>query len=271
MAMRFLPAFFVNLDPKDIRKRGLVDGSEEHLEDATARALPSLHALAHLLETASNMFPLELALQFWPRFAEWARFLHDHRDSLAIFRSFDLSEPYSAYAIIIAYFLDHSSESVNNTPGIQIIITFAWTVLLGVHGKRQELSYHRLSILLTSLDKPILADMVDGAGGSLHDLATLLLRHMKVCTLKSQSSVSPRVLFTLFKSGIITLHALSDSEGPFNLAVISCGIIKAEVVSLCSFLDCEDVRDGFELSVEVICLNQLLNILETPPVCSRAG
>ncbi|KAJ7085594.1 hypothetical protein C8R44DRAFT_991726, partial [Mycena epipterygia] len=266
VAMRFLPAFFANLDHKVIGNRDPVDGFETYLDDAAARALLSLHALAYLLETASNMFPLKIALEFWPRFAKWARFLHDYRDSLPVFRSLDLSEPYSAYAIIITYFLNHSRESVDNTPSIQIIITFAWKVLLGVgDGERQELSYQRLSLLLMPLDKPILADMVEGAGGSLHDLATLLLLHMKVCTLKPQSSVSPRVLFGLFLSGIYTLHALSDGDGPFNLAVISHGIIKAEVISLCSFLDCEDVRDGFELSFEESCLNQLLNILETPP------
>ncbi|KAJ7512358.1 hypothetical protein B0H11DRAFT_1950815 [Mycena galericulata] len=184
--------------------------------------------------------------------------------SLPVFRSLNLSEPYSAYAIIIAYFLKHSPELVNNTPSIQIIITFAWKVLLN-DGKRQELSYQRLSHLLNRLDKPNLADMVEGAGGSLHDLAALLLHHMKVCTLKPQSSVSPGVLFALFTSGILTLHALSDGEGPFNLAVISQGIIKAEVISLCSFLDCEDVQDALELTAEGLCLNQLLNILETPP------
>ncbi|KAF8217359.1 hypothetical protein K438DRAFT_1798727 [Mycena galopus ATCC 62051] len=262
--MRFLPVFFANLDHKAIRNRNLTDDFEKDLDDAAARALPSLHALAHLLETAPNMFPLKIALEFWPRFAEWALFLHDYRDALPVFQSLDLSDPYSTYAIIIRYFLKHSPESVNNTPGIQIIITFAWKVLLN-DSKRQELSYKRLSLLLILLDKPILADIVEGAGGSLHDLAALLLHHMKVCTLKPQSSVSPGVLFSLFTGGIITLHTLSDGEGPFNLAVISHGIIKAEVISLCSFLDCEDVRDGFEESVEDPCLNQLLNILVTPP------
>ncbi|KAF8193823.1 hypothetical protein K438DRAFT_1828112 [Mycena galopus ATCC 62051] len=262
--MRFLPVFFANLDHKAIRNRNLTDDFEKDLDDAAVRALLSLHALAYLLEKAPNMFPLKIALKFWPRFAEWALFLHDYREALPVFQSLDLSEPYSAYAIIITYFLNHSPESVNNTPGIQIIITFAWKVLLD-DSTRQELSYQRLGLLLMSLDKPILADMVEGAGSSLYDLAALLLHHMKVCTLKPQSSVSPGILFSLFMSGILTLHALSDGEGPFNLAVISHGIIKAEVVSLCSFLDCEDLPDGFEGSVEETCLNQLLNILETPP------
>jgi hypothetical protein len=106
-------------------------------------------------------------------------------------------------------------------------------------------------------------ELVEGAGGTLLDLASLFLLHMKCTILTSQSLVEPDILFNMFGLSVLWMHVLGDHDGPVNQAFISCGIIKAEIAALCSFIDSVTIH-GSEL-ITNWCFPHLLNLFMLQP------
>ncbi|KAJ7479390.1 hypothetical protein B0H11DRAFT_1916392 [Mycena galericulata] len=71
-------------------------------------------------------------------------------------------EPFSP-TLVAELWLESASDLIGMTPGVSSLLTAAWKVLIDVRGTAQEAAYWDVYLL-----------MVEGAGGTLHDLASLL-------------------------------------------------------------------------------------------------
>lgn len=233
-----------------------------------AVAVMSLHAIAHTGEYG-DPFSSALVADLWPRVWEWIRFLHEYRGCIASLPR-NAPDAYIAYASIIRRFGHQASDVIDSTPGITILLTAVWKVLLGAGGPAKEASYEETSSLLFRLHTRApgnLAEMLEGAGGTLNSLASILVTHMRCVTLIPQSPVSAGTLICMSNAGAL-LGDIADQGGPVHSALISCGIIKAEVAALCSFTHLPHSPDFIDDYIEGIYLPQLLNMIEVPPGCS---
>ncbi|KAF7342230.1 MYND-type domain-containing protein [Mycena venus] len=235
-----LPIFYSSLEPAGIPPAAGLDQPTSALlsdnNDCCGRAAMSLNCVAHLTQIV-NVFSPDLAAEFWPRIWAWIQFLYTHRDAVPVVVAADPATTYSTYGYIIAHFVpDH----MDATPELRLIITAVWKVLLGVRGDFQEATYVLLSQLIIPLGMTeptgiILTDLVEGAGGTLHDLAFLLVRHIRCAVWTPQSVVSPSTLSSMLFDGTRVIGNICGSD-PVNSALLSCGVVKAAIRALHSLI-----------------------------------
>ncbi|KAJ7901410.1 hypothetical protein B0H13DRAFT_2515579 [Mycena leptocephala] len=235
-----LPIFYSSLEPAGIPPAASLDQltstSLSDDNDCCGRAAMSLNCVAHLAQFV-NVFSPDLAAAFWPRIWAWIQFLHTHRDAVPVVVTADPVTTYSTYGHIIVHFVPHYRDA---TPRLRVVITAVWKVLLGVHGDFQEATYVLLSRLIKPLGMTepagiILPDLVEGAGGTLHDLAFLLVRHIRCAVWTPQSVVSPNTLNLMLFDGTRVIGNIYGND-PVNSALLSCGYVKATIRALHSFI-----------------------------------
>ncbi|KAJ7479379.1 hypothetical protein B0H11DRAFT_2233808 [Mycena galericulata] len=211
-----------------------------------------------------EVFSSDLAHDLWPRVWAWIKFLDEYKPSIPFLSGEAGLEIYRAYSIIIRGFPKHL---INGTPGTYTLLTTAWKTLLEVRRpERFEVIYMEVNSLVGLLFEAapqILGEMVESAGGNLHDLASLIVAHMKLATLTPHSSVSRKTLFLMLHRAILLVSKINGAVD-VDVALISRGIIPAEVAALASFADAT-VPDVDDTSIEGVGLPHLLNILEFPP------
>ncbi|KAJ7452715.1 hypothetical protein B0H11DRAFT_2327136 [Mycena galericulata] len=231
-----LPIFYSSLEPTGIPPAAgldqLTSTSLSDDNDCCGHAAMSLNCVAHLTQIV-NVFSPYLAAEFWPRIWAWIQFLHTHRDAVPAVVAADPVTIYSTYGHIIAHFVP---DYMDATPGMRVVITAVWKVLLGVRGDFQEATYVLLSRLIQPLGMTeptgiILTDLVEGAGGTLHDLAVLLVRHIRCSVWTPQSVVSPDTLNAMLFDGTRVIGNIFGN-GPVNSALLSCGLVKATIRAL---------------------------------------
>ncbi|KAJ7904913.1 hypothetical protein B0H13DRAFT_2510022 [Mycena leptocephala] len=230
-----LPVFYAGLDPAAIPSIGALDAGASQSDARCRRAVTSLHCVAKMLETA-NPFSKELAVDFWPRISKWIVFLHTYRDSIPVLLAPDPVVTHTTFAVIINSLVRLDTDMIDEIPGIRMESSALY-----------------------------LPEIIEGAGGTLHDLASLLMSHMKYAIFTPQSQTIGKILFAILHLGINFMAQISDIDGPLNSALFSCGVIGAEVASLVSFTDSPAWDDDLHSVIDGIGLPHLLNILEVPP------
>ncbi|KAJ7438781.1 hypothetical protein B0H11DRAFT_1934934 [Mycena galericulata] len=142
--------------------------------DCCSSASVSLSAIAQLIRTGEPFSPT-LVAELWPRVWVWMKFLADYRSCISFLK--DSTQIYRVFSFLINYFAESASDLIGMTPGVSSLLTAAWKVLIDVRGTAQEAAYWDVYLLVCRLHTPAqrnLAKMVEGAGGTLHDLASLL-------------------------------------------------------------------------------------------------
>ncbi|KAF8209698.1 hypothetical protein K438DRAFT_1959939 [Mycena galopus ATCC 62051] len=81
----------------------------------------------------------------------------------------------------------------------------------------------------------ILADLVEGAGGTLHDLAFLLVLHIRCVVWTPQSVVSPNTLNAMLFDGTRVIGNIYGNDH-VNSALLSCGVVDATIRALRSLM-----------------------------------
>ncbi|KAF7345034.1 MYND-type domain-containing protein [Mycena venus] len=217
-----LPIFYSALEPAGIPPAAgldqLTSTSLSDDNDCCGRAAMSLNCVAHLTQIV-NVFSPDLAAEFWPRIWAWIQFLHTHRDAVPVVVAADPVTTYSTYGYIIVHF---GPEYMDATPGLRVPHTFCFPDLSNPLG-------------MTEPTGIILTDLVEGAGGTLHDLAFLLVRHIRCAVWTPQSVVSPNTLNFMLFDGTRVIGNIYRND-PVDSALLSCGVVKATIRALRSLI-----------------------------------
>ncbi|KAJ6523906.1 hypothetical protein DFH09DRAFT_1286525 [Mycena vulgaris] len=269
---RFLVCvYYANLDPADVPALVDVDIASGSTQDSCHRAALSLTALAHLIPR--NM-PISagVARIIWPRIWIWIRFLDQYGDAIPILRT---SEPdlYPAYATLIHFFRRDAEDLIEGTPGLHTVLTKSWKSLLhrrplggsleGLYTMVTRVILHLINQCHRTGDPLDLEEIIEGAGGSIDDLASLLKSHL-CAILQPHSLTSEELPLRMLTAGALFMSEMYDGEGPVNRALISHGIIKAQITVLCSFTNLGPslYSDG---GIEDVFLPHFLNELDLSP------
>ncbi|KAJ7827095.1 hypothetical protein B0H13DRAFT_1917808 [Mycena leptocephala] len=174
----FLPIFFHNLDPVRIPSPEQLELFDRPARDDVSCAVLSLHLFFN------NSPHLDLGVSVWPRIWSWVNYIHIHWDHL----------PGIALPLDVIFYIDffvfagrfrcdsRTCAFMSTTPGFRTLVAKAWTFLPAI------VEPHRLVVVTTVLgfvlddlnnrDSAQFEEIIEGAGGSLGDLAILVVKYI---------------------------------------------------------------------------------------------
>ncbi|KAJ6517410.1 hypothetical protein C8R47DRAFT_1255011 [Mycena vitilis] len=170
-----LPIFYTNLDPLDVPDQDQYDTENPpaDAESRIGRALLSLVSL-YVLE-----FPVEIGPEIWPRVWPWVQFIYTYRDHLP-------NIPSQAEGVFCLEFLmfagtfarhEETFSIILSIPGVWFFVAKAWPLvpkILDLQKRVVGFTDLRSFISEGAVFEPVnLAELIDGAGGTLDHLAHL--------------------------------------------------------------------------------------------------
>ncbi|KAJ7031221.1 hypothetical protein C8F04DRAFT_1111248 [Mycena alexandri] len=159
----YLPVFHANLNPSpDIPHR------REFISTTNSRAIVALRGLDDL----KFGIPKEVLPELWPRIWKWASFLHTSELDMI-----------GEILLLISAVIHHSADVISSTPGVRKLIVRGWKLIYEQPGGPPVTpGYHSCVMkILTKMKvaNPIhLHEFIQGAGGDIEDVATLLTRSL---------------------------------------------------------------------------------------------
>ncbi|KAJ7150462.1 hypothetical protein C8R43DRAFT_951438 [Mycena crocata] len=256
-----LPVLFVNLDPARIPDEDQFDPEAPTPEAQSAICRASL-ALSTLY---SIRFPLVIAPDLWPRVWQWASFICLYRDHLPYIPRQTETE-ICLEIVLFAGMLEGHAEAyrlVNSTPGIRLMVAKAWRHGLAITDPgRHDLVLRSLRSFLVSesaAEPEHLAELIDGAGGSLDDLARLVVSYVTALSPGPDDPADMEITSELCLQSILEFvsrvePAIDAAEsagkplGPFGTALVAHGFIGALTEILDGMGDvAETPRLGFNM------------------------
>ncbi|KAJ7733333.1 hypothetical protein B0H16DRAFT_164174 [Mycena metata] len=280
----FLPVFYISLDPAHIP----TPEDLEHLQpDTIARmacASLALEALFDLISLVVEEYqePDDVGPALWPRVWPWSFFMHEYRDYLRAASVFWEPPAYIRFLLFVSdiYAPQPIRDIISSTPGFRVLMARAWTILQPLQQKKKayESCLWFLTSIVGSLDysDPVhFAEIVEGAGGTLDDLASLALRHIDVVVSRHLSwevgsyAAHMRHLARLTQAGHSTPHTSADMRERFFQTLRRRDFIPALVVGMNSVLEASRANDRSFLrsnfkSSFVATLELLEHLLDTP-------
>ncbi|KAJ7467497.1 hypothetical protein FB451DRAFT_1560696 [Mycena latifolia] len=233
-AILFLPSLFANVDPARIPNGGqldalLTDGDPlENIELA-------FHSLNAIVVLASNrLIPLDASPDIWPSLWTWIDFIQTHWVSLPMAKRADQGEICLMQANILVALGGHreTSKVIRSTPGVRRLLAMAWKAMLhndALFGGTINLIIGALSIITDSYDNEAnFAEIVEGVGGSVEDLASTMIKHFdRFCA--NPNLPSPEVF--LCACFAFFTHS-NDPLWRLRAALQSAGFIRALVTTI---------------------------------------
>ncbi|KAF7362936.1 hypothetical protein MVEN_00644600 [Mycena venus] len=234
-----LPVVYVNLDPTSIPDEESPDNDASH-EDLIARTLLCLEIL-YVIE-----FPNDIGPEIWPRVWPWVRFYRDRLPRLQpqLWGTFCLE-----FLMFAGTFANHAETYalILSTPGVYFMVAKAWPSVFEItEPQKRELAFNDLRSFLVPKDvvaEDNLADLIEGSGGTLRDLAHLVVRYIDSVVPSPKRALHYTSIH--FLSGIlefITLvdPKLSDAEtmeekaSDFGIALLSQNFVGALTNAACA-------------------------------------
>ncbi|KAJ7464072.1 hypothetical protein FB451DRAFT_454095 [Mycena latifolia] len=172
----FLPVFYANLDRAKIPIGDGLDDLSMFTAGPVHSAMISLqqiHSMALLIPLPSSVFS-----DLWPRLWKWEQFFDAYRFTD------DEAGPGIAFVKFISLFLPDkiASAILTSTPGVRRMVARSWIILLRTANPAVAYGFDGLTIILHSkVIVTSLADteeFMDGAGGSIDDLASLIVGYV---------------------------------------------------------------------------------------------
>ncbi|KAJ6609127.1 hypothetical protein B0H10DRAFT_2226207 [Mycena sp. CBHHK59/15] len=264
-AVLLLPIIYVNLDSAAIPSADELDtilSSADPEIPSLRLAAKSLNALPDFLN--SPIFPPEASRDLWPRVFKWMDFIHTYWDYLPEVKTLDETQAHLIHLSIILHFSsrDDTARLIVSTPGARIILAGAWAALVRDNNLLGKDPAFREVVLLLLLLKQDVSDpenfgeIVAGVGGSLDDLAALAIKQI------SHAAISPKTEMTVGFLGSIMAFLNETSNGHFNSALISKGIVAALVATAHAFAD---VTGRTIVPALQLCFMMLIDYLGMPP------
>ncbi|KAJ7628165.1 hypothetical protein DFH06DRAFT_1480594 [Mycena polygramma] len=181
----FVPVFFLSLDPTLIPTSDELESPRSDTWNRVACAATSLHAIFSLIVAIKYPEAEEVGEYLWPRVWSWLHFIDGHEEHLP--SPSPISEATYVRFLIFASSISGSinSPTICSTPGLPVIIGKAWLAF----PSSEETKPAAFEPLLRNLGTFIgnlnfknpsnFAEIVEGAGGTLDDLARLVLKYIR--------------------------------------------------------------------------------------------
>ncbi|KAJ7620750.1 hypothetical protein DFH06DRAFT_1233665 [Mycena polygramma] len=221
-----LPALFANLDPARIPSDSMLGGSL-----ATSRirsAFLSLDALVNGRETFN--LPNVAYPDVWSRAWRWILFMDTHSDLLPAVIDQNVYGLYMA-SILVLQAPQETEDLLDTTRGVRVVVAHAWRVFLNLDtclGEEGFSDVCRYMLLhLKTSDPEHLAEVIEGVGGTMEDLALTIVQHIRVMVASNFASA------TLGLRALITLLNETNGHAPLKELLLSAGIIKPLVSLIC--------------------------------------
>ncbi|KAJ7216806.1 hypothetical protein C8J57DRAFT_1732434 [Mycena rebaudengoi] len=214
----FLPVLYAALDPAKIPTSDEMEANPH--SPITTQSLDITRWTMIILRKIP--IPMPVCPDFWPRFWQWANF------SQAYVADTDEEERNCEDFLIIMGKLFESSDTVRliyRTPTVRRLAARAWRVSLELDPSGEHLHYHPaltgLSLFISGgklgskqviKDPEHFEELVDGAGGTISDLAYLVVAHL-THFLPSPSTPRPRLADAVVFYLSTALIFIDNSEG----------------------------------------------------------
>ncbi|KAJ7352241.1 hypothetical protein DFH08DRAFT_858321 [Mycena albidolilacea] len=258
----YLPVFYICLDPAQIPTPDDLDSFQPDVATRIDCALLSLRVLFDLV--VDEHFAEEVGPTLWAHVWPWIWFLHQHLEHISI------SDKTLVFhdIVYIRFFLfatqmygpNSTRTIVSSTPGFRAILAKTWTLLARIKTTDMfQPFFWYLANLLGSLDfiDPVhFTEMIDGAGGTLDDLAHLVMGYLD-CLIERQNSweygslgAYLRCLMSLINDGrVANAPDLPSSRLSLHEQFIEtlrhCGFVSAFVTATKFLLDPNKKLDSF--------------------------
>ncbi|KAJ7633453.1 hypothetical protein DFH06DRAFT_692500 [Mycena polygramma] len=223
-AILFLPAFYANLDPAKIPD---TDVEDENLKaEDIERCLVSLDGIY----ASQNFLPAHAFLDMWPRYWPWFQFFH-----VQMIRNPETTELTLCRKLVVLIArvsrTPAVAQLVAETSGVRSVFARTWWLL-----HRAESSVVRdndfdclIGCIVGPADasEPIgLEEYVDGAGGDIYDLASLVVQTISEFVPDRGTTPSPlavKILLSTLKFVITTDH-IHDKNWDANTRALSIAL-----------------------------------------------
>ncbi|KAJ7633930.1 hypothetical protein DFH06DRAFT_1479489 [Mycena polygramma] len=185
-----LPVFFANLDPEEIPTSEQLEVFSPHTEDTIARAVSALETIYSI-----NMSKA-VGADIWPRVWPWYNFINAHWDHLPGIELMPALIFHTDFLLFIGAFHDDppSTALMLSTLGFRAMLVKVWSLLPDVdEPKRLEMTLNDLCGFIADCgarDRTNLEEMVEAAGGSLENLASLVTEFV-TAVIRRESPVLP--------------------------------------------------------------------------------
>ncbi|KAJ6523717.1 hypothetical protein B0H19DRAFT_1276807 [Mycena capillaripes] len=189
-AAYLLPAFYANLDPVEIPQQL---NENEPMSQTVLQALEAIDGLYSGLPIEAAAMP-----DIWPRLWPWITFLSPYLGCFPELRQLHGDRFYVNFVLFVGRFREDESfdRLMGTTPGVRVILAKAWRAILRLDDDnklRTEALNWLFCFLLGATDASTpqsFAEFVEGAGGSISDLGSLILSHFSFLVPTSRTVLS---------------------------------------------------------------------------------
>ncbi|KAJ7088233.1 hypothetical protein C8R43DRAFT_1244816 [Mycena crocata] len=236
-----LPALYANLDPARIPNTDMDDGNL--ITDAVECAITATHALC-LLQNPHPSIPVAAILDIWPRY--WAITTAKQRSHVRItgMSEFELG---SNVVLFMASFDDKRVCNLfGATPGVRVLLARNWFLLVQPEGSGArgidiglDKVFKGLDQVFKSVSEPGLnasqsaglEEYAEGAGGTVRDLASLIVESITVLVPNGKPSIAGQSLkFIWAIVTFVNVAAIDDTDDPmtsFRVALWETGFVES--------------------------------------------
>ncbi|KAJ6507527.1 hypothetical protein DFH09DRAFT_1438006 [Mycena vulgaris] len=195
-----------------------MEGTDLSVGPQITRALLALRGISFLY--MEGLLDPTACLGLWPVVSAWIQFLHVYWECLdhTLHRRFSKYTTYSLFLmVVLALDTDaQTSQAIDAIPGVRMIVAHAWVLVLDTHNDQQERRLRDVGRFLQLILKPSLLanfeEVVDGVGGSLFDLAVIIVKHIRHVVPAADSPTSVATIHNL--SGIFKLLIAAPHHTP---------------------------------------------------------
>ncbi|KAJ7458321.1 hypothetical protein B0H11DRAFT_2061711 [Mycena galericulata] len=236
-SLRLLPAFYPQFDPAKIPD---ADGTiSDDDRGAIGNAFVSLKAM--LILVIGRGIPEDLAVELWPRIWGWIEFFWIYPDLLLAVLPRDV-EPWTPSfwggAVCVCFsHLPQVAAIINSIPGVWMLLTEHWGQLLRLLNCDSEVdSFIQVCETVERLNRGVFHGdnfhcIVDGAGGTLDDLTTLIAEHTGSIARFLHRPIPDPVALRLLISGLEFMMRARERDANIISALVNHGIVE-DVVSV---------------------------------------
>ncbi|KAJ7682001.1 hypothetical protein DFH06DRAFT_1314243 [Mycena polygramma] len=251
-AILYLPIFYANIDPAAIPSGAELEIPSTFTEGAVHRALLSLRSMYFMTSLPSSAFR-----DLWPSAWKWIQFFDTYSEHI---RVADGHVDQITGGDFILFTVDHKQcyDLLSETPGFRRMLARAWRTLLRTDDFfTVSIGFDTLTLMLFTRVPCTLpahtAEVIDGAGGTLSDLACLVVGYLDIAadgTLGGMRRDS-HLLGGIFDFVEAIDRSVSAGErdahilGPFSRALLVAGIIKSLTSLACVLIPPQSVSAEF--------------------------
>ncbi|KAF8181429.1 hypothetical protein K438DRAFT_1183569 [Mycena galopus ATCC 62051] len=232
-----LPALFVNIDINRLPHPSELDTllSNRARIPYIDLAFHSLRAISHL--SSPSRIPVHASADLWPYIWNWMDFFHTYWDFLPTAQAFTQIILCIVHApIILALDKDaQTSKAIRSTPGVRFVLAMAWRGMLG-----EDELFTRPGALLAISEAVSIAtenakqgsnfdELVEAAGGTVKDLASLVIQHFSRAQFTQKSKETVIFLLSCFR----LLYGSSDATYSLGVALRSMGFVAKLITTIC--------------------------------------